>query len=40
MIFKGLVGSAPLGIDLRKVAAPPWEEDLLVTARPKGVVDV
>ena len=27
-------------IDLRQVAAPPWEEDLLVTARPKGVVDV
>lgn len=27
-------------IDLRDVAAPPWEEDLLVTARPKGVVDV
>ena len=26
--------------DLRQVAAPPWEEDLLVTARPKGVVDV
>lgn len=27
-------------IDLRDVAAPPWEEDLLVTAQPKGVVDV
>jgi hypothetical protein len=27
-------------IDLREVAAPTWEEDLLVTARPKGVVDV
>ncbi|MCC9204572.1 hypothetical protein [Arthrobacter sp. zg-Y769] len=29
-----------MGLDLREVAAPPWEEDLLVTARPKGVVDV
>lgn len=27
-------------IGLRQVAAPPWEEDLLVTARSKGVVDV
>lgn len=27
-------------IDLREVAAPPWEEDLLITAQPKGVVDV
>ena len=27
-------------IDLRDVAAPPWEEDLLVTAQPKGVLEV
>jgi hypothetical protein len=27
-------------IDLRDVAAPAWEEDLLVTAQPKGVVHV
>lgn len=27
-------------IDLRQVAAAPWEEDLLVTARHKGLVDV
>lgn len=40
MIVDEPVKGPPWGLDLLNMATPPWEEDLLVTARRKGIVDV